>query len=129
MFTSFPIFTLIFVLGAEPCACQRLVLELRDVDATLNLGVIDKYAFEDEGSSGSGGELPTEAHQRFRRSAFYETGKTLANATSRTLDQLLGANYSKRVRPNFGGKPVRVRLNLSIRSMVWCDLYQNNGIA
>ena len=37
---------------------------------------------------------------------------------SKTLDQLLGPNYNKRIRPNYGGPPVLVELNLSIRSIV-----------
>ena len=56
--------------------------------------------------------------QRVKRSTFYETGKTLALKTSLTLDQLLGSHYSKRIRPDFGRKQVKVKLNLSIRSMV-----------
>ena len=57
--------------------------------------------------------------RRLRRSAnFYRTGATLARQISTTLDQLLGPSYNKRIRPMFGGPPVIVELNLSIRSIV-----------
>ena len=92
------------------CQCDKFYIP-------TNFGVIDKYAFEDEYR---GLLEEVQVHERFKRSSgmFYETGKTLALKTSLTLDQLLGPHYSKRVRPNFGGKQVKVKLNLSIRSMV-----------
>jgi hypothetical protein len=49
---------------------------------------------------------------------FYRTGTTLARQISTTLDRLLGPKYNKRIRPMFGGPPVIVELNLSIRSIV-----------
>ena len=49
---------------------------------------------------------------------FYQTGHKLQGEMSKTLDQLLGPNYNKRIRPNYGGPPVLVELNLSIRSIV-----------
>ena len=56
---------------------------------------------------------------RERRSLnFYQTGHKLQSEMSKTLDQLLGPNYNKRIRPNYGGPPVLVELNLSIRSIV-----------
>jgi len=57
---------------------------------------------------------------RERRGAvnFYRTGTTLARQISSTLDRLLGPSYNKRIRPMFGGPPVVVELNLSIRSIV-----------
>ena len=57
---------------------------------------------------------------RERRSVvnFYRTGQKLQGEMSRTLDQLLGLNYNKRIRPNYGGPPVVVELNLSIRAIV-----------
>jgi hypothetical protein len=57
---------------------------------------------------------------RERRGAvnFYRTGTTLARQISTTLDRLLGPSYNKRIRPMFGGPPVVVELNLSIRSIV-----------
>ena len=56
---------------------------------------------------------------RERRSAvnFYRTGQKLQGEMSSTLNQLLGPNYNKRIRPNYGGPPVIVELNLSIRSI------------
>ena len=57
--------------------------------------------------------------QRQRRAVnFYQTGKKVQNDMSRTLDQIFGSNYNKRIRPDYGGKPVLVDLNLSIRSIV-----------
>ena len=57
---------------------------------------------------------------RERRSAvnFYRTGQKLQGEMSRTLNQLLGPNYNKRIRPSYGGPPVIVELNLSIRAIV-----------
>jgi len=55
---------------------------------------------------------------RERRSLnFYQTGHKLQSEMSKTLDQLLGPNYNKRIRPNYGGPPVLVELNLSVRSI------------
>ena len=51
-------------------------------------------------------------------SSFYSTGDELQAEISRTLDMLLGGHYNKRVRPNYGGPPVLVELNLSARSIV-----------
>ena len=57
---------------------------------------------------------------RERRSVvnFYRTGQKLQGEMSRTLNQLLGPNYNKRIRPSYGGPPVIVELNLSIRAIV-----------
>ena len=72
-----------------------------DVDDDVGVGVGDHF------------------ERRLRRSAnFYRTGATLARQISTTLDQLLGPSYNKRIRPMFGGPPVIVELNLSIRSIV-----------
>ena len=49
---------------------------------------------------------------------FYQTGQKVQNEMSRTLNQLLGSHYNKRIRPGYGGEPVLVELNLSIRSIV-----------
>ena len=49
---------------------------------------------------------------------FYQTGQKVQNEMSRTLNQLLGSHYNKRIRPGYGGDPVLVELNLSIRSIV-----------
>ena len=51
-------------------------------------------------------------------SSFYSTGAKLQAEMSRTLDMLLGGHYNKRIRPNYGGPPVLVELNLSVRSIV-----------
>ena len=53
-----------------------------------------------------------------RAANFYRTGATLARQISTTPDKLLGPSYNKRIRPMFGGPPVVVELNLSIRSIV-----------
>ena len=75
--------------------------------------VIDDDVVDDVGGVGDHFE------RRLRRSAnFYRTGATLARQISTTLDQLLGPSYNKRIRPMFGGPPVIVELNLSIRSIV-----------
>ena len=64
--------------------------------------------------------------QRQRRAVnFYQTGKKVQNDMSRTLDQIFGSNYNKRIRPDYGGKPVLVDLNLSIRSIVSYDFDKN----
>ena len=55
---------------------------------------------------------------RVRRSAFYQTQKDLAARMTKTLDELVGSNYDRRIRPNYGGKSVEVELNLSINGMV-----------
>ena len=57
-------------------------------------------------------------HRERRSVNFYQTGHKLQSEMSKTLDQLLGPNYNKRIRPNYGGPPVLVELNLSIRSIV-----------
>ena len=64
-------------------------------------------------------EEEEEIFSRQRRAVnFYQTGHKLQGEMSKTLDQLLGPNYNKRIRPNYGGPPVLVELNLSIRSIV-----------
>ena len=71
----------------------------------------------------SNGEL----FSRERRSVnFYQTGKKVQNEMSRTLDQIFGSHYNKRIRPDYGGKPVLVELNLSIRSIVSLIKYFEN---
>ena len=62
---------------------------------------------------------------RERRAAvnFYQTGHKVQEEMSKTLDQLLGPNYNKRIRPNYGGPPVLVELNLSVRSIVSIHRY------
>ena len=57
--------------------------------------------------------------RRERRAAvnFYRTGQGLQTEMSSTLNELLGPNYNKRIRPSYGGKPVLVDLNLSIRAI------------
>ena len=53
-----------------------------------------------------------------RAFAPYKTGKAVANQVSNALDHLLlHSDYDKRIRPQFGGPPVPVVINLSIRSM------------
>lgn len=53
-----------------------------------------------------------------RAFAPYKTGKAVADQVSSTLDQLLKhSGYDKRIRPQLGGPPVSVTINLSIRSM------------
>ena len=49
---------------------------------------------------------------------FYKTAKEFAKQMTKTLDKLVGPNYDNRIRPNYGGKPVEVELNLSINAMV-----------
>ena len=49
---------------------------------------------------------------------FYKRAKVLATQMTKTLDKLVGPNYDSRIRPNYGGKPVEVELNLSINGMV-----------
>ena len=49
---------------------------------------------------------------------FYQSGKDLARQMTKTLDELLGPNYNKRIRPNFGGKPVEIELNFAVNAMV-----------
>ena len=65
-------------------------------------------------------ESDEETLSRERRSVvnFYRTGQKLQGEMSRTLNQLLGPNYNKRIRPSYGGPPVIVELNLSIRAIV-----------
>ena len=64
-------------------------------------------------------QIDLEVLSRERRAlSFYRTGDKLQSEMSKTLNQLLGSNYNKRIRPNYGGPPVAVELNLSIRSIV-----------
>ena len=42
---------------------------------------------------------------------------------SKTLDELVGPNYNKRIIPNYKGKPVEVELNLSVNGMVSVILF------
>ncbi len=64
-------------------------------------------------------EVDLEVLSRERRALnFYRTGQKLQSEMSSTLDDLLGTHYNKRIRPNYGGPPVPVELNLSIRSIV-----------
>ena len=49
---------------------------------------------------------------------FYKRAKVLATQMTKTLDKLVGPNYDRRIRPNYGGKPVEVELNLSVNGMV-----------
>ena len=79
----------------------------------LNLDEFEPYIEEDE------------ILFRKRRAAlnFYQTGHKLQGEMSKTLDQLLGPNYNKRIRPNYGSLPVLVELNLSVRSIVSFQLF------
>ena len=77
----------------------------------------DDYENEDYCYSTPDDDQPLLQRQR-RAVNFYQTGKKVQNDMSRTLDQIFGSNYNKRIRPNYGGKPVLVDLNLSIRSIV-----------
>jgi hypothetical protein len=64
-------------------------------------------------------EIDNQVISRERRAInFYRTGHKLQSEMSKTLDLLLGPNYNKRIRPDYGGKPVHVELNLSIRAVV-----------
>ena len=57
----------------------------------------------------------TESRERERRS-FYRSGASLGQETSKTLDYLLfESGYNRRVRPDSGGGPVEVNVNLAIR--------------
>ena len=57
----------------------------------------------------------TESRERARRS-FYRSGASLGKETSKTLDYLLfESGYNRRVRPDSGGGPVEVNVNLAIR--------------
>ena len=79
----------------------------------LTFQITDCYTQEDE--------YYLEDFKREKRSvlSFYKSGQEMAQKTTLTLDDLLGSGrYNKRVRPDFGSKPVKVTLNLSIRSMV-----------
>ena len=53
-----------------------------------------------------------------RSSGFYKNAKELATQMTETLDKLVGVNYDSRIRPNYGGKPVQVELNMAVTGMV-----------
>ena len=53
-----------------------------------------------------------------RSSGFYKNAKDLATQMTKTLDKLVGPNYDSRIRPNYGGKPVQVELNMAVTGMV-----------
>ena len=56
---------------------------------------------------------------RGKRSAgFYKNAKDLAIQMTKTLDKLVGPSYDSRIRPNYGGKPVLVELNMAVTGMV-----------
>ncbi len=122
---------------------DNVVLSLGNDNSTENDDLIVNYDDEDEDINvvlsrendnstnhdidGFNGVLSTEDDiddfngvlSRERRGVnFYRTGTTLARQISTTLDRLLGPKYNKRIRPMFGGPPVIVELNLSIRSIV-----------
>jgi len=55
---------------------------------------------------------------RGKRSAFYRSGKEVALQVSDTLDILLvKQGYNKQMRPDDGGKPVEVELNMAVRTI------------
>ena len=72
-----------------------------------------------------------------RRVHSHKNAKELATQMTETLDKLVGVNYDSRIRPNYGGKPVQVELNMAVTGMVnttfqihWIDkirfLHSNN---
>lgn len=62
--------------------------------------------------------LEENTHRGKRSSAFYRSGKEVALQVSDTLDILLvKQGYNKQMRPDDGGEPVEVELNMAVRTI------------
>jgi len=63
-------------------------------------------------------DVDEEHCERQKRSTFYRSGKEVALQVTDTLDFLLvQQGYNKQMRPNSGGKPVQVELNMAVRTI------------